>query len=107
MNFFLCEPYLLSLKPDSEMNIIWVQSTIADAFVEYGSDDSLGKKVKAECYELKGLRLPNDDGTFDVYVNINLPDELQRRAIDHELRHIRKDHFYNDDPVWLNEQEAG
>lgn len=50
---------------------------------------------------------PNDDGTFDVYINANLPEERQNRALEHELEHIRRDHFYNDDPVWLNEQEAG
>ena len=56
---------------------------------------------------IRAVTLPNDDGTFDIYVNGNLPDELQQKALDHELRHIRKDHFYNDDPVWLNEREAG
>lgn len=56
---------------------------------------------------VRAVTLPNDDGTFDIYVNAGLPEELQHRAIDHELAHIRKDHFYNDDPVWRNEQEAG
>ena len=56
---------------------------------------------------VRAVTLPNEDGTFDIYLNANLPDELQRKALDHELRHIRKDHFYNDDPVWLNEKEAG
>lgn len=56
---------------------------------------------------VRAVTLPNDDGSFDIYVNISLPDELQRKAIDHELLHIRKNHFYNDDPVWINEQEAG
>lgn len=56
---------------------------------------------------VKAVVLPNDDGTFDIYINSNLPEELQNRALEHELKHIRKDHFYNDDPVWLNEREAG
>ena len=51
--------------------------------------------------------LPNDDGTFDIYINAALPEELQHRALRHELRHINQDHLYNNDPVWLNEQEAG
>lgn len=50
--------------------------------------------------------LPNDDGTYDIYINSALPEEIQRRALDHELRHIHKDHLYNEDPVWLNELEA-
>ena len=52
------------------------------------------------------VTLPNVDCTFDIYINATLPEELQRKALDHELEHIRKDHFYNEDPVWLNEQEA-
>lgn len=51
--------------------------------------------------------LPNDDGTFDIYINANLPEEMQNRALEHELEHIRRDHLYNDDPVGLNEREAG
>ena len=56
---------------------------------------------------VRAVVLPNDDGTFDIYINSTLPEELQLRALDHELEHIRRDHLYNDDPVWLNEQEAG
>lgn len=56
---------------------------------------------------VKAVVLPNDDGTFDIYINSTLPEEVQKRALTHELEHIRRDHFYNNDPVWLNEQEAG
>ena len=56
---------------------------------------------------VRAVVLPNDDSTFDIYINSNLPEELQHLALNHELEHIRRDHFYNDDPVWLNEQEAG
>lgn len=53
------------------------------------------------------VTIPNDDGTFDIYINASLPDETRIKALNHELEHIRRDHFYNDDPVWLNEEEAG
>lgn len=56
---------------------------------------------------VRAVTLPNDDCTFDIYINSNLPQELQQKALEHELKHIRKNHFYNDDPVWLNEKEAG
>lgn len=56
---------------------------------------------------VRAVVLPNDDGTFDIYINADLPEELQHKALEHELEHIRRDHFYNDDPVWINEQEAG
>ena len=58
-------------------------------------------------HTVRAVTLPNTDGTFDVYVNASLAQELQIAAIEHELNHIRKDHFYDCNPVWLNEQEAG
>ena len=58
-------------------------------------------------YAVRAVTLPNDDCTFDIYVNQNLPRELQEQALEHELTHIGKDHFYNCDPVWVNEKEAG
>ncbi len=51
--------------------------------------------------------LPNDDGTFDIYINAALPEALQEKALRHELQHINLDHLYNSDPVWINEREAG
>lgn len=56
---------------------------------------------------VEGVTIPNDDGTFDVYINSNLPLEKQGQVLMHELEHIKKDHFYNEDPVWINEAEAG
>lgn len=58
-------------------------------------------------YSVRAVVLPNPDCTFDIYINSNLPEELQQAALEHELNHIRKDHFYDYNPVWLNEQEAG
>lgn len=46
----------------------------------------------------------NDD--FNVYVNAKLSPDKQRRAYQHECRHIRKNHFYRDKAVWRCEQEA-
>ena len=62
--------------------------------------------VKLPSDSVRAVTIPNDDGTFDIYINARLPEELQRKALEHELNHIRKDHFYNDDPVWVNEEEA-
>lgn len=55
---------------------------------------------------VRAVTIPNDDGTFDIYINSRLPEELQQKALEHELKHIRKDHFYNEDPIWVNEEEA-
>lgn len=56
---------------------------------------------------VRAVTLPNDDGTFDIYINASLPELLQNRALEHELRHIKKDHFYNEDHVTQNEADAG
>lgn len=56
---------------------------------------------------VRALTLPNADSSFDIYVNTNLPEDLQHKAVQHELAHIRKDHFYDSAPVYQNEQDAG
>ena len=56
---------------------------------------------------VEGVTLPNNDGTYDVYINSVLPVEKRREALAHELSHIRFDHLYNNDPVWINERDAG
>ena len=63
MSFFT-EPYLLSLNPSTEMNILWIQKDKTQGFVEFGVSPELGTTIKAECYELTGLRAPNSDGTY-------------------------------------------
>lgn len=45
---------------------------------------------------VEGVTIPNDDGTFDIYINSVFCEEKQRDILAHELRHIQKDHFYND-----------
>ncbi len=47
-------------------------------------------------FKVHGLVTPNDDGTYNVYLNERLPAELQRRYLSHELSHIAKDHLYDD-----------
>ena len=56
---------------------------------------------------VRAVTIPNDDTTFDVYINSVLPEELQIRALEHELEHIKLDHFYDNNPVGQNEREAG
>lgn len=47
---------------------------------------------------------PDDD--FLVFVNDALCPNAQRAAAEHELRHIRLDHFYDEEPVVISELEA-
>lgn len=45
---------------------------------------------------INAVTLPNDDSTFNVYVNDRLSPCAQLEALNHELNHIEKAHFYNE-----------
>lgn len=60
----LTQPYLLTLHPAEEMNIVWIQSAPSPAYVEYGRTDALGTRAEARCYEIRGFRGPGADGTY-------------------------------------------
>lgn len=53
-----------------------------------------------------GVTLPNNDGTFDVYINSQLPLDQQQDCLQHEIWHIMHDHFYQERPVSDCEAEA-
>lgn len=55
---------------------------------------------------VRAATFPNDDGTFDIYINTLLSESEQQRALEHELRHIRLGHFYSDAPLSEKEAEA-
>ena len=42
---------------------------------------------------VKGVTTPNEDDTYNVFINENLSDMARRIVLDHELRHIYSDHF--------------
>lgn len=44
---------------------------------------------------INAVTTPNDDGTFNVYVNSALDESEKAAALEHELYHIRRDHFYS------------
>lgn len=53
-----------------------------------------------------GMVTPNDDGTFTIYLNSNVSEARRKKALEHELNHIRMDHFYDDASVEVKEMEA-
>ena len=56
--------------------------------------------------KVEGVTLPNDDGSFDVYINSRLSPARQQETLEHELRHIRQEHFYLDLDVARMERQA-
>lgn len=56
---------------------------------------------------VKGVTLPNADGTYSVYINSCLSEEAQRKALQHELCHIEHDDIYSNEPVAVAERLAG
>ena len=57
--------------------------------------------------KIEGVTIPNDDGTFDIYINANFSIKKKKEILEHELCHINENHFYNDIlPINLIEQEA-
>ena len=50
--------------------------------------------------------LPNDDGTYDVYISSHLDQKQREQKLAHELRHVAGQHFYRDLDVTLAEREA-
>ena len=56
--------------------------------------------------KVEGVTLPNEDGSFDVYINSRLSPARQQETLEHELRHIRQEHFYLDLPIERMERQA-
>lgn len=74
------EPYLLTLAPDSEMNICWLTTGDGTGSIEIGTTPDLGQNVKAQQYAINGLRTsakadgydnePSKNPELDVYQQI-------------------------------------
>lgn len=56
--------------------------------------------------KIKGVTVVDSEGNFNVYINIALSKDTQLKATEHELNHIKLDHFYDYEPVIFNELEA-
>lgn len=57
-------------------------------------------------YGVKGCVTPNaDDDGFSIYINSRLSEDQKRKALEHEVDHIKNDDFYNDKPIEEIEKE--
>ena len=55
---------------------------------------------------VEGAVVPNNDGSFDIYINEALSEERRRQTLEHELSHLRREHFYLDIPIDRIERQA-
>lgn len=56
--------------------------------------------------KVKAVTIKDEYDDYNIYVNVVLCPETQRTATIHELCHIKKEHFYNEEPVVYNEMEV-
>lgn len=56
--------------------------------------------------KINAVTVVDDNGDFNIYINVNLSYEEQRKAYRHETRHIRKNHFFIQKAVKDCEKEA-
>ncbi len=54
---------------------------------------------------VRGVTVKDADDNYNIYVNTNLNPHQQNSAIAHELKHIKANHFYNEDSALQNEDE--
>lgn len=78
-NITYTEPYLLTLDPDSEMEICWLTSGSGEGSIEIGETADLGRNVPAQQYRINGLRTSaKADGYDDELFGIKLSEVTSR-----------------------------
>lgn len=45
--------------------------------------------------KVNAVTVVDEEGDYNIYINPALSHEEQKKACDHELAHIKKNHFYN------------
>ena len=50
-----------------------------------------------------GMVMPNDDGTFSIYLDARVTHERQKVSCDHEIKHIENGDFWNEKPIEIIE----
>ena len=72
----------------------------------YEGVDYFIKKIEFPNMASAGVAASNGDGTFTIFINSLFCEEKQQEAIDHELRHLKENHFYREDNIYIIESEA-
>lgn len=81
---------------------LWTSSVPSEAM----TDNIFVRYLAFPNTSVKAATYPNDDGSYDIYVNTLLSPAQQEKALQHELEHIRLGHFYSDSPIEQKEAEA-
>lgn len=55
---------------------------------------------------VKGFIKPDNNGDYNIYINCNLCEEVQKETLKHELNHIEHNHLFSERPVKELEEEA-
>lgn len=58
-------------------------------------------------FGVEGVTVPNDDQTYNVYLNADICERKRQAALRHELQHIKKNHLYDNRSIRVVEAEAG
>lgn len=56
---------------------------------------------------VKGVTIPDEEGDYTVIINENLCPESRKRALEHEISHIKQNHFSDMITVEEAEMNAG
>ncbi len=48
---------------------------------------------------IKGMTLVDPDGNYNIYINQNLSRNQQRKALQHEMRHVRQGDCYSEKSI--------
>lgn len=57
-------------------------------------------------WSIKGVTVVDENGDYNLYLNSRYTYEAQLTAYHHESRHINRNHFYDDNPVAVDEADA-
>lgn len=55
---------------------------------------------------VNGVTVVDENGDYNVYINVRLTDTAARETYRHETRHIKRNHFFDLDTVINNELDA-
>lgn len=72
----------------------------------YEGIDYFVKRIEFPNMASAGVAASNGDGTFTIFINSLFCHEKQDEALDHELKHLKENHFYREDDICAIETEA-